>query len=228
MWPLSIRYTRQFKEGDLKDLNLVIKADVGGTAEVLSDTLQQLSTDKVRVRILRAGVGAISEDDVLLASASEALIIGFNVKAEKSAEATADQQKVAIRQHSIIYELIDEVRLAMTGLLDPVYKETLLGHAEVREVSRSARSVLSPAAMLSDGAIRRDSQVRLKRDGDLIHTGKIEALKRFKNDASEVKNGLECGISLVNFNDIKVGDIIEAFSMERIAPQLPPVAASRH
>ncbi len=218
---------RQFKEGDLKDLNLVIKADVGGTAEVLSDTLQQLSTDKVRVRILRAGVGAISEDDVLLASASEALIIGFNVKVEKSAEATADQQKVAIRQHSIIYELIDEVRLAMTGLLDPVYKETVLGHAEVREIFKISKVGTVAGCYVSDGVIRRDSQVRLKRDGDLIHTGKIDALKRFKNDASEVKNGVECGISLVNFNDINVGDTIESFSMERIAPQLAPAVASR-
>jgi len=218
---------KQFKEGDLKDLNLVIKADVGGTAEVLSDTLQGLSTDKVRVRILRAGVGAVSEDDVLLASASEALIIGFNVKVEKSAEATADQQKVAIRQHSIIYELIDEVRLAMTGLLDPVYKETILGHAEVREIFKISKVGTVAGCYVSDGVIRRDSQVRLKRDGELIHTGKIEALKRFKNDASEVKNGVECGISLVNFNDINSGDVIEAFSMERIAPQLPPVAASR-
>ena len=218
---------QQFKEGDLKDLNLVIKADVGGTAEVLSDTLQQLSTDKIRVRILRAGVGAITEDDVLLASASEALIIGFNVKAEKSAEATADQQKIAIRLHSIIYELIDEVRLAMTGLLDPVYKETILGHAEVREIFKISKVGTVAGCYVSDGVIRRDSQVRLKRDGDLIHTGKIDALKRFKNDASEVKNGVECGISLVNFNNINVGDIIEAFAMERIAPQLSPAAAAR-
>jgi len=218
---------RQFQEGDLKDLNLVIKADVGGTAEVLSDTLQQLSTDKIRVRILRAGVGAITEDDVLLASASEALIIGFNVKAEKSAEATAEQQKIAIRLHSIIYELIDEVRLNMTGLLDPVYKETLLGHAEVREIFKISKVGTVAGCYVSDGVIRRDSQVRLKRDGELIHTGKIDALKRFKNDASEVKNGVECGISLVNFNNIDVGDIIEAFTMERIAPQLPPVAAAR-
>ncbi len=218
---------QQFKEGDLKDLNLVIKADVGGTAEVLSDTLQQLSTDKVRVRILRAGVGAITEDDVLLASASEALIIGFNVKAEKSAEATADQQKIAIRLHSIIYELIDEVRLAMTGMLDPVFKETILGHAEVREVFRISKVGTVAGCYVSDGVIRRDSQVRIKRDGDLLHTGKIEALKRFKNDASEVKNGVECGISIVNFNNVNVGDIIEAFTMERIAPQLAPSAASR-
>ena len=218
---------QQFKEGDLKDLNLVIKADVGGTAEVLSDTLQQLSTDKIRVRILRAGVGAITEDDVLLASASEALIIGFNVKAEKSAEATADQQKIAIRLHSIIYELIDEVRLAMTGLLDPVYKETILGHAEVREIFKISKVGTVAGCYVSDGVIRRDSQVRLKRDGELIHTGKIDALKRFKNDASEVKNGVECGISLVNFNNINAGDIIEAFTMERIAPQLSPAAAAR-
>ncbi len=217
----------QFKEGDLKDLNLVIKADVGGTAEVLSDTLTQLSTDKVRVRILRAGVGAISEDDVLLASASEALIIGFNVKTEKSAEATAEQQKIAIRQHSIIYELIDEVRLAMTGLLDPVYKETILGHAEVREVFKISKVGTVAGCYVSDGVIRRDSQVRIKRDGELLHTGKIEALKRFKNDASEVKNGVECGISIVNFNNINQGDIIEAFTMERIAPQLSPAAATR-
>ena len=218
---------RQFQEGDLKDLNLVIKADVGGTAEVLSDTLQQLSTDKVRVRILRAGVGAITEDDVLLASASEALIVGFNVKAERSAEATAEQQKIDIRFHNIIYELLDDVRMAMTGLLDPVYKETVLGHAEVRETFRISKVGTVAGCYVSDGVIRRDSQVRLMRDGELIHTGKIEALKRFKNDASEVKNGVECGISLVNFNNIEVGDVIEAFAMERIAPQLPPATASR-
>ncbi len=219
---------RQFQEGDLKDLNLVIKADVGGTAEVLADTLTQLSTDKIRVRVLRAGVGAISEDDVLLASASEALIIGFNVKTERNADSTAERQKVDIRLHSIIYELIDEVRLAMTGLLDPVYKETVQGHAEVREIFKISKVGVVAGCYVADGAVRRDSQVRVKRDGELVHTGKIEALKRFKNDASEVKNGLECGISLVNFNNIQAGDIIEAFAMERIAPQLaPPVAAAR-
>jgi translation initiation factor IF-2 len=218
---------RQFKEGDLKDLNLVIKADVGGTAEVLSDTLQQLSTDKIRVRVLRAGVGAITEDDVLLASASEALIVGFNVKAEKSAESTAEQQKVDIRLHSIIYELMDDVRLAMTGLLDPIFKETILGHAEVRETFKISKVGTVAGCYVTDGVIKRDSQVRLMRDGALIHTGKIDALKRFKNDASEVKNGVECGISLVNFNNVNVGDIIEAFAMERIAAQLPQATVSR-
>jgi translation initiation factor IF-2 len=211
---------RQFKEGDLKDLNLIIKADVGGTAEVLSDTLQQLSNDKIRVRVLHAGVGAITESDVLLASAGDALIIGFNVKPESKVPAFAEQQKVDIRHHNIIYELIDEVKLAMTGLLDPVFKETIQGHAEVRETFRISKVGTVAGCYVSDGSIRRDSQVRLKRDGAVVHTGKIEALKRFKNDASEVKNGVECGISLVNFNDINAGDILEAFTMERVAPQL--------
>jgi translation initiation factor IF-2 len=211
----------QFKEGDLKDLNLIIKADVGGTAEVLSDTLQALSNEKVRVRVLRAGVGAITEDDVLLASASEALIIGFNVRAERSAQATAEQQKVDIRTYSIIYELIDDVKMAMTGLLEPVYRETIQGHAEVRQVFKISKVGTIAGCYVSDGVVRRDSQVRIMRDGELVHTGRIESLKRFKNDASEVKNGLECGISIANFNDIQEGDVIEAFAMERVAPEVP-------
>jgi translation initiation factor IF-2 len=215
---------QQFKEGDLKDLNLIIKADVGGTAEVLSDTLQGLSTDKIRVRVLHAGVGAISESDVLLASTSEALIIGFNVKPDRSAEASAQQAKVEIRLHSIIYELIDEVKLAMTGLQDPVYKETIQGHIEVKEVFKISKVGTVAGCYVMDGLVRRDSQVRVKRGNELIHTGKIEALKRFKNDASEVKAGIECGISLVNFNNINVGDIFEAFTLERIMPELPTPA----
>ena len=213
---------RQFKEGELKDLNLIIKADVGGTAEVLSDTLQQLSNDKVRVRVLHTGVGAITESDVLLASASEAIIIGFNVRPERNAQATADQQKVDIRLYSIIYELIDEMKLAMTGLLEPVFKETVQGHAEVRETFKISKVGTVAGCYVADGVIRRDSQIRVRRDGELVHTGRIEALKRFKNDASEVKNGLECGISLLNFNNVQVGDVLEAFTMERVAPE-PPV-----
>jgi translation initiation factor IF-2 len=212
---------QQFKEGELKDLNLIIKADVGGTAEVLSDTLQQLSNEKIRVRVLRTGVGAITEDDVLLASASEAIIVGFNVRPERNAVATAEQQKVDIRLHSIIYELIDEIQRAMTGLLEPVYKETIQGHAEVRETFKISKVGTVAGCFVSDGVIRRDSQIRVMRDGEVIHTGRIEALKRFKNDASEVKNGLECGISLTNYNNIQIGDTFEAFSMERVAPEMP-------
>lgn len=211
---------KQFKEGDLKDLNLIVKADVGGTAEVLADTLQQLSTDKIRVRVLRAGVGAITEDDVLLGSASQAIIIGFNVKPERSAQSVAEQQKVEIRQHSIIYELIDEVRLAMTGMLEPVFKEIVQGHAEVRETFKISKIGVVAGCFVTDGSIHANSEVRVLRDGAVIHRGKIEALKRFKNDASEVKDGLECGISIVNYNGIQVGDIIEAFTMERLAPTL--------
>ncbi|MBV9679831.1 MAG: translation initiation factor IF-2 [Acidobacteriaceae bacterium] len=214
----------QFKEGELKDLNLIIKADVGGTAEVLSDTLQQLSNEKVRVRVLRTGVGAITEDDVLLASASDALIVGFNVRPERNAQATAEQQKVDIRLHSIIYELIEEIQLAMTGLLEPVYKEVVQGHAEVRETFRISKVGTVAGCYVADGLVRRDSQVRVLRDGDVVHTGRLEALKRFKNDASEVKNGLECGISLANFNNVQIGDTLEFFTTERIAPQLPVAA----
>ena len=212
---------QKFAEGELKDLNLIIKADVGGTAEVLSDTLQQLSNDKVRVRVLRAGVGAITEDDVLLASASEALIIGFNVRPERNAQSTADQQKVDIRLHSIIYELIDEVQRAMTGLLEPVFKETIQGHANVLQTFRISKVGTVAGCFVADGAIRRDSQIRVRRGGEIVHTGRIEALKRFKNDASEVKNGVECGISLASFNNIHAGDVLEAFTMERIAVEMP-------
>ena len=140
---------------------------------------------------------------------------------ERNAQETAEQQKVDIRLHSIIYELIDEIRLAMTGLLEPVYKETIQGHAEVREIFKISKVGTVAGCYVADGAIRRDSQIRVRRDGEIVHTGRIEALKRFKNDASEVKNGLECGISLVNFNNIQAGDIFEAFTMERIAQELP-------
>jgi translation initiation factor IF-2 len=217
--------SRQFAEGDITDLNLIIKADVGGTAEVLSDTLQQLSNEKIRVRVLHTGVGAITESDVLLASASDAIIIGFNVRPERNAQSVAEQQKVDIRLHSIIYELIDEVKLAMTGLLEPVFREIIQGHAEVRETFKISKVGTVAGCYVSDGVVRRDSQVRVMRDGENVHTGRIEALKRFKNDASEVKNGLECGISIANFNGVQVGDTLEAFVMERVAAQMPESTA---
>jgi translation initiation factor IF-2 len=211
---------QQFKEGDLKDLNLIIKADVSGTAEVLSDTLEQLSTDKVRVRVLRAGVGAISESDVDLGSASQAMIVGFNVKPERGAVSAAEQQKVEIRLHSIIYELIDEVRVLMTGMLDPVFREVVQGHVEVREIFKISKIGVVAGCYVADGLVRGSSQLRVIRDGETIHTGKVEALKRFKNDVGEVKAGIECGISIVNFNGVQVGDRLEAFMMERVLPTL--------
>ncbi|HML18835.1 MAG TPA: translation initiation factor IF-2, partial [Bryobacteraceae bacterium] len=209
----------QLKEGETKELNIILKTDVGGTAEVLTDTLQKLSTDKVKIRVLHSGVGAITETDVLLASASDAIIVGFNVRPERTAQAVAEQEKVDIRLHTIIYELADEIKRAMSGMLEPVYKEVYKGRAQVREVFRISKVGTVAGCMVQDGSVTRDSEVRLLRDNVVIHTGKIEGLKRFKNDAREVQQGFECGISIANFNDIKPGDVIEAFVTERVATE---------
>ncbi|HTS75244.1 MAG TPA: translation initiation factor IF-2 [Bryobacteraceae bacterium] len=209
----------QLKEGETKELNIILKTDVGGTAEVLTDTLQKLSTDKVKIRVLHSGVGAITETDVLLASASNAIIVGFNVRPERTAQAVAEQEKVDIRLHTIIYELADEIKRAMTGMLEPVFKEVYRGRAQVREVFRISKVGTVAGCMVQDGSITRDSEVRLLRDNVVVHTGKVLGLKRFKNDASEVKSGFECGISIANFNDVKPGDIIEAFATERVATE---------
>jgi len=209
------------KEGEIKDLNIVIKTDVGGTAEVLTDTLQKLSNDKVRIRVIHSGVGAITETDVLLASASEAIIVGFNVRPERTAQATAEQEKVDIRLHTIIYELSDEIKRAMTGLLDPVFKEVYKGRVQVREVFRITKVGTVAGCYVEDGLINRQCEIRLLRDNIVVHTGKVDSLKRFKNDASEVKTGFECGVSIVNYNDIKPGDVIEAFVTERVATEIP-------
>jgi translation initiation factor IF-2 len=208
------------KQGEQKELLVVLKSDVGGTNEVLSDTLQRLSNEQVRIRVLSTGVGAITESDVLLASASNAIIIGFNVRPEKSATATAEQEKVDIRLHSIIYELVDEVKKAMTGLLEPVFREVFQGRAEVRQVFRISKIGVVAGSYVTDGFFKRNSEVRVIRDGAVIYTGKVDALKRFKDDVSEVKFGFECGISVVNFNDIKEGDTLEAFMTEKIAAVL--------
>jgi translation initiation factor IF-2 len=210
---------QQLKEGEVKELNIILKTDVSGTAEVLSDMMQKLSNEKVRIRVLHAGVGAINESDVLLASTSNAIIVGFNVRPERSALAVAEQEKVDIRLHTIIYELTDELKRAMTGMLEPVFKEVYLGRAEVREVFRISKVGNVAGCMVIDGSIRRDSETRVLRDNVVVFTGKIESLRRFKNDASEVKSGFECGVTVRNFADIKPGDIIEAFATERVAAE---------
>ena len=209
----------QLKEGEVKELNIILKTDVGGTAEVLTDTLQKLSNEKVKIRVLHSGVGAITETDVLLASASNAIIVGFNVRPERAAQATAEQEKVDIRLHTIIYELADEIKRAMTGLLEPVFKEVYKGRAQVRDVFRISKVGNVAGCQVDDGVLARNCEVRLLRDHVVIYTGKIDSLKRFKNDASEVKAGFECGVSLVNFSDIKPGDVIEAFVTERVATE---------
>ena len=214
------KFHAQMREGERKELNIIIKADVGGTAEVLSETLQKLSTDKVQIRVLHAGVGAISENDVTLASASDAVIVGFNVRPDRKAAELAELEKVDMRLHTIIYELTDEIKKAMVGMLEPVYRETYLGRAEVREVFRISKVGTVAGCYVQDGVIPRDAQVRLLRDNVVVHTGRLESLKRFKNDVSEVKNGFECGMAIANYNDIKPGDVIEAFKKEQVAPDL--------
>ena len=210
----------QLKTAGTKELNIILKADVGGSVEVLTDLLSKLSNDKVRLKVMRSGVGAITETDVLLASASNAIIIGFNVRPERKAQELADQEKVDIRLHSIIYELQDEIKRAMTGLLEPTIKETYQGRADVRDTFRIPKVGTIAGCQVSDGLIKRDSEVRLLRDNVMVFKGKISSLRRFKDDASEVRNGMECGIAIANYSDIKVGDVIEAFVTERIAAEV--------
>ena len=210
----------QLKTAGTKELNIILKADVGGSVEVLSDLLSKLSNDKVRLKVLHSGVGAITETDVLLASASNAIIIGFNVRPERKAQELAEQEKVDIRLHSIIYELQDEIKRAMSGLLEPTIKENYQGRAEVRDTFRIPKVGTVAGCYIVDGLIKRDSEVRLLRDNVVIFKGKVGSLRRFKDDASEVRNGMECGISIANYGDIKVGDVIEAFVTERIAAEV--------
>jgi translation initiation factor IF-2 len=210
----------QLKTAGTKELNIILKADVGGSVEVLSDLLSKLSNDKVRLKVLRSGVGAITESDVLLASASNAIIIGFNVRPERKAQELAEQDKVDIRLHSIIYELQDEIKRAMSGLLEPTIKETYQGRANVRETFRIPKVGTVAGCQVTDGTIKRDSEVRLLRDNVVVFKGKVGSLRRFKEDASEVRNGMECGISIANYSDVKIGDVIEAFVTERIAAEV--------
>jgi translation initiation factor IF-2 len=210
----------QLKTAGMKELNIILKGDVGGSVEVLGDLLSRLSNEKVRLKVLRAGVGAITEGDVLLASASNAIIIGFNVRPERKAQELAEQEKVDIRLHSIIYELQDEIKRAMSGLLEPTFKETYHGRAQVLETFRIPKVGTVAGCRVTDGIIKRDSEVRLLRDNVVVFRGKIGSLRRFKDDAKEVHNGMECGISIANYGDVKVGDVIEAFVTEKIAAEV--------
>jgi translation initiation factor IF-2 len=210
----------QIKQAGVKELPLILKGDVTGSVEVLADSLQKMSTEKVRIKVIHTGVGAITESDILLASASNAIIIGFNVRPERKGAELAEQEGVEIRLHSIIYELQDEIRKAMLGLLDPVFKENYLGKAEVLNIFRIPKVGTIAGARVLDGVLRRDADIRLTRGGEQVFKGKLGSLKRFKDDAKEVTSGMECGIGINNFNDIQVGDQIEAFVTERVAAEL--------
>jgi translation initiation factor IF-2 len=216
----------QIRTAGTKELALIIKGDVTGSVEVLADSLVRMSTEKVRIRVIHSGVGSITESDVLLATASNTIIIGFNVRPERKAAELAQHENVEIRLHSIIYELQDELRLAMMGLLDPTFKENYLGRAEVINVFKIPKVGTIAGCRVLDGSIRRDSEIKVMRGEEQVFKGKIGSLKRFKDDAREVTNGMECGIGLSGFADLKEGDLIEAFSTEKLAADLGALTSS--
>ena len=214
------QFQEQLRAGEIKELPVVLKTDVQGSMEVLRDTLNKLSNEKVKVRFIHTGVGAISESDVLLATAANAVIIGFSVRPERNAALLADREGIDIRLHTVIYELIDEIKKAMTGLLDPLIKETLTGRADVLDTFHVSKVGTIAGCLVLDGRVARGSEVRLLRDNVVVYTGKLSSLKRFKDDASEVRSGQECGMGMENFNDIKKGDVIEAFVSEKVAQEV--------
>jgi translation initiation factor IF-2 len=217
----------QIRTAGVKDLPLIIKGDVTGSVEVIADSLVRMSTEKVRIKVIHSGVGAITESDILLASASNAIIIGFNVRPERKSAELAQQENVEIRLHSIIYELQDEIRKAMLGLLDPTFKESYLGRAEIINVIRIPKVGAIAGCRVTDGVLRRDAEIRIMRGTEQIHKGKIGSLRRFKDDVKEVTNGMECGVGVAgNFNDLKEGDVIEAFTTERMASDLGQLATT--
>jgi translation initiation factor IF-2 len=207
----------QMKTGEVKELNAIIKADVQGSVEVLSEMLPKLSTDQVKLKIIGSGVGAVTENDVLLASASGAIIIAFGIRPDRKAAELAQREHVEIRPHTIIYEVADEIQKAMEGLLEPVVQETYLGRAEVRNTFRVKGLGTIAGCYVVDGILKRDSQVRVLREDAVIYTSKLSSLKRFKDDASEVRTGFECGVGIANFNDVKVGDILECFAVTKLS-----------
>jgi translation initiation factor IF-2 len=219
--------SEQIRTAGVKDLPLIIKGDVTGSVEVLADSLVRMSTEKVRIKVIRSGVGSITESDVDLATASNAIVIGFNVRPERKAAELAQQEGIEIRLHSIIYELQDEMRLAMMGLLEPTFKENYIGRAEVLNVFRIPKVGTIAGCRITDGVIRRDSEIKVMRDGEQVFKGKVGSLKRFKDDAREVTNGMECGIGIANFGDIKEGDLLEAFSTEKIASDLGQLTSAK-
>ncbi len=206
----------QIAEGQIKDLNIVIKADVQGSVEAVRQSLEKLSNDEVRVRAIHCGVGAITETDVMLASAANAIIIGFNVRPDNMAMAAAEHEKVDVRLYRIIYKAIEDITAAMQGMLEPEYEEVVIGHAEIRQTFKVSSVGTIAGCMVTDGVVKRNCQVRLLRDNVVIYEGTLSSLKRFKDDAKEVAQGYECGLSLDNYNDLKEGDIVECFEMREI------------
>jgi translation initiation factor IF-2 len=211
---------QQMVTGEVKELPIVLKADAQGSVEVVQETLRKLSTDKVKIRIIHSGAGAISESDVLLASASNAIVIGFNVRPEQNAQSVAEHEQVDVRLYTVIYDIGNEIKQAMIGLLEPTTRESYTGRAEIRQIFRVPKFGTVGGSYVLDGTISRNSEVRLLRDNVVIYEGRVHSLRRFKEDVNQVRSGYECGISITNFNDLKVGDVIEAFVKEKVEPQL--------
>ena len=206
----------QMKQGEMKDLNIIIKADVQGSAEALAASLQKIDVEGVNIKIIHSGAGAINESDITLAAASNAIVIGFNVRPDINAKRAAEAEDVDIRLHRIIYKAIEEIEAAMKGMLDPEFEEKIIGQAEVRQTFKVSKVGTIAGCYVTDGKITRDSGIRLIRDGIVIFEGEIDDLKRFKDDVKEVAQGYECGITIKNFNDVKEGDVIEAYIMEEV------------
>jgi translation initiation factor IF-2 len=207
-------------EADQLEVKVIIKADVQGSVEALAESLTRLSTEKVKVIVVHAAVGAITEGDVNLAVASGALIIGFSVRPAGKASSVAQQEKVEIRQYDVIYNVVDDIKAAMEGRLAPTLVEKNIGKAQVRQLFKISKAGLVAGCMVTEGAVRRTAGARLVRDGAVVWNGKLSSLKRFKDDAREVKEGFECGISLEGYNDVKEGDVIEAFEVEEVKQTL--------
>jgi translation initiation factor IF-2 len=205
------------QKGETAQLSLVIKGDVDGSVQALSDSFEQLSTKEVAVQVIHRAVGAINESDVLLASTSGAIVIGFHVRPTAEARAVAEREDVDIRLYNIIYEAVGEVRLAMEGLLSPEEREVMLGTAEVRQIFKVPRIGTVAGCMVTRGEIQRRGKIRVIRDAVQVYEGELASLKRFKDDVREVREGFDCGLNVANFNDIKVGDVIECYRVEEVA-----------
>ncbi|RJQ46122.1 MAG: translation initiation factor IF-2, partial [Gammaproteobacteria bacterium] len=210
----------QLEEGKVRTLNLIVKADVQGSAEALRDALQKLSTDEVKIRIIASGVGGITESDVSLAAASKALVIGFNTRADATARRLVTEQAVDLRYYSIIYNVIDDVKAAMTGMLAPEFREQIVGLAEVRDVFKSSKFGAIAGCQVVEGVVKRHNPIRVLRDNVVIYEGELESLRRFKDDVNEVRAGTECGIGVKNYNDVRPGDQIEVYERVQVQRKL--------
>ena len=211
---------QQIEAGDIKEIPIIIKADVQGSAEAVRSSMEKLDVKGVKVNVIHSTAGAVSESDIMLASASKAMIIGFNVRPDANIRKKAEEAGVEIRLHNIIYKATEEMELAMKGMLEPVYEEVITGQAEIREIYKVSRIGTIGGCMVTDGKLRSSNSVRLIREGVVVYTGKLGSLRRFKDDVREVQSGYECGITIENYNDIKVGDIIEAYEEQEVAPEV--------